>query len=162
MQSTKLCNTSWHHQHPPHCTGVECLSTEVTTCYDDLIKDPTKDMLLPCIFAIDKTHCDSSSCLQMEPLTISLGIFKHDPSWHEGQWSTKILPHTVPRYWPPVTEAQWTRPPPNHVQERHFLHCSHERTWVPWMFVGVSDFYAHHTFQTYLLRAPFQKIRTTL
>ena len=34
-------------------------------------------MLLPCIFAIDKTHCDSSSRLQMEPLTISLGIFKH-------------------------------------------------------------------------------------
>jgi hypothetical protein len=54
-------------------TGRSYLKT-----YDDLIKDPTKDMLLPCVFAIDKTHCDSSSRLQMEPLTISLGIFKHD------------------------------------------------------------------------------------
>jgi hypothetical protein len=54
-------------------TGRSYLKT-----YDDLIKDPTKDMLLPCVLAIDKTHCDSSSRLQMEPLTISLGIFKHD------------------------------------------------------------------------------------
>jgi hypothetical protein len=27
--------------------------------YDNLIKDPSKDMLLPCLLAIDKTHCDS-------------------------------------------------------------------------------------------------------
>ena len=32
---------------------------------------------MPCVFAIDK-NCDSSSHLQMEPLTMSLGIFKHD------------------------------------------------------------------------------------
>jgi hypothetical protein len=54
-------------------TGRSYLKT-----YDDLIKDPTKDMLLPCVLAIHKTHCDSSSRLQMEPLAISLGIFKHD------------------------------------------------------------------------------------
>ena len=48
-------------------TGRSYLKT-----YDDLIKDPTKDMLLPCVLAIDKTHCDSSSRLQMEPLTILL------------------------------------------------------------------------------------------
>jgi len=47
--------------------------------YDKLIKDPSKDMLLPCILAIDKTHCDSGgSRLQMEPLTTSYGLPRHN------------------------------------------------------------------------------------
>ena len=38
---------------------------------------------------------------------------------------------------------------PKPCSGRAFLqHCSHERTHVPWMFVGVSDFHVHHTFQT--------------
>jgi hypothetical protein len=54
-------------------TGRSYLKT-----YDDLIRDPTTEMLFPCIFAIDKTHCDSGSRLQMEPLTISHGLLKHN------------------------------------------------------------------------------------
>jgi hypothetical protein len=55
-------------------TGRSYLKT-----YDKLIKDPSKDMLLPCILAIDKTHCDSGgSRLQMEPLTISHGLLRHN------------------------------------------------------------------------------------
>ena len=44
-----------------------------------LIKDPSKDILLPCILVIDKTNCDSGgSWLQIEYLTISHGLLKHD------------------------------------------------------------------------------------
>ena len=46
--------------------------------YLKLVVDRGKDMLLPAIFGLDKTHIDSSSRLQMEPLTVSHGLLKHE------------------------------------------------------------------------------------
>ena len=51
--------------------------------YKLLNADPSKDVLLPCIYAMDKTHCDTFGRLQMEPVTISYGLMKH---------STRSLP----------------------------------------------------------------------
>jgi hypothetical protein len=76
-------------QHPDTCNPFTkhdggILSDVNTGCsylktYDKLIKDPSKDMLLPCILAIDKTHCDSGgSRLQMEPLTTTYGLLRHN------------------------------------------------------------------------------------
>ena len=45
--------------------------------YHRLVKNPTEDILLPCILAMDKTHCDTFGRLQMEPITISYGLMKH-------------------------------------------------------------------------------------
>jgi hypothetical protein len=55
-------------------TGKSYLKT-----YDSLIKKP-EDMLLPCVFAIDKTTCDigGGGKLSLEPIVISYGLMKHD------------------------------------------------------------------------------------
>ena len=45
--------------------------------YHRLVKNPAEDILLPCILAMDKTHCDTFGRLQMEPITISYGLMKH-------------------------------------------------------------------------------------
>jgi hypothetical protein len=47
--------------------------------YAKLVKDPNRDMLLPCILlGMDKTRVDTSSRLQMEPLTASYGLLKQE------------------------------------------------------------------------------------
>ena len=46
--------------------------------YAKLVKDPGTDVLLPVIMGLDKTHIDASSRLQMEPLTMSHGLLKHE------------------------------------------------------------------------------------
>ena len=46
--------------------------------YAELVKDPERDMLLPCILGMDKTHVDSSSRLYMEPITVSHGLLKQE------------------------------------------------------------------------------------
>ena len=44
-----------------------------------LVKNPQSDMILPCVLAMDKTHIDLPGRLQMEPITISHGLFlKHE------------------------------------------------------------------------------------
>ncbi|KAI2511579.1 hypothetical protein MHU86_2833 [Fragilaria crotonensis] len=55
-------------------TGRSYLKT-----YDLLIKKP-EDMLLPCVFAIDKTTCDigGGGKLSLEPIVISYGLMAHD------------------------------------------------------------------------------------
>jgi hypothetical protein len=47
--------------------------------YDQLIKNK-KDMLLPCILAIDKTTCDigGGGRLSLEPIVVSYGLMRHD------------------------------------------------------------------------------------
>ena len=51
-------------------------------CYRDtykkLVKNPQSDMILPCVLAMDKTHIDLPGRLQMEPITISHGLLKHE------------------------------------------------------------------------------------
>ena len=42
-----------------------------------LIKNPGKEVLLPCVLAMDKTHIDTYGRLRMEPVTISYGLMKH-------------------------------------------------------------------------------------
>jgi len=54
-------------------TGVNYIQT-----YSRLIKNPQEEMLLPCILAMDKTHIDIYSRMQMEPLTISYGLMKRN------------------------------------------------------------------------------------
>jgi hypothetical protein len=44
--------------------------------YTSLITNPTEDVLLPCVLAIDATNCDTFGRLKMEPLTISYGLMK--------------------------------------------------------------------------------------
>ena len=44
--------------------------------YSSLITNPTEDVLLPCVLAIDATNCDTFGRLKMEPLTISYGLMK--------------------------------------------------------------------------------------
>ena len=67
---------------PPPTENPRIIS-EITTSagyrktYAHLIKDPSKEILFPCIFSIDKTQCDKNSRLSMEPLTISHGLLKH-------------------------------------------------------------------------------------
>ena len=46
--------------------------------YAELVKDPDRDMLLPCILGMDKTHVDTSSRLYMEPITVSHGLLKQE------------------------------------------------------------------------------------
>ena len=55
-------------------TGKSYLKT-----YDSLIKKP-EDMLLPCVFAVDKTTCDigGGGKLSLEPIVISYGLMAHD------------------------------------------------------------------------------------
>ena len=55
-------------------TGKSYLKT-----YDLLIKKP-EDMLLPCVFAIDKTTCDigGGGKLSLEPIVVSYGLMAHD------------------------------------------------------------------------------------
>jgi hypothetical protein len=66
---------------PP--TGNPRTISEITTgvgyrkTYAHLIKDQSKEILFPCIFAIDKAQCDKNSRLSMEPLTLSHGLLKH-------------------------------------------------------------------------------------
>lgn len=54
-------------------TGVNYIQT-----YSRLIKNPQEEVLLPCILAMDKTHIDVYSRMQMEPLTISYGLMKRN------------------------------------------------------------------------------------
>ena len=56
-------------------TGMSYLKT-----YDQLVKNEEKDMLLPCILAIDKTTCDigGGGRLSLEPIVLSYGLMKHD------------------------------------------------------------------------------------
>jgi Plavaka transposase len=54
-------------------TGVNYIQTHAR-----LIKNPDRDVLLPCILAMDKTHIDVYSRMQMEPLTISYGLMKRN------------------------------------------------------------------------------------
>ena len=54
-------------------TGVNYIQTHAR-----LIKNPDRDVLLPCILAMDKTHIDVYSRMQMEPLTISYGLVKRN------------------------------------------------------------------------------------
>ena len=42
-----------------------------------LVKKRDRDMILPSILAMDKTHIDLAGHLQMEPITISHGLLKH-------------------------------------------------------------------------------------
>lgn len=44
--------------------------------YASLVTNPTEDVLLPCVFALDATNCDTFGRLKMEPLTISYGLMK--------------------------------------------------------------------------------------
>jgi hypothetical protein len=46
--------------------------------YEALVKNVGVDMILPTIFAIDKTQVDTYGRMQMEPLTISHGVLKRD------------------------------------------------------------------------------------
>ena len=46
--------------------------------YKKLVKNPQSDMILPCVLAMDKTHIDLPGRLQMEPITISHGLLKHE------------------------------------------------------------------------------------
>ena len=46
--------------------------------YEALVKNVGVDMILPTIFAIDKTQVDTYGRMQMEPLTISHGLLKRD------------------------------------------------------------------------------------
>jgi hypothetical protein len=46
--------------------------------YKKLVKNPNSDMILPCVLAMDKTHIDLPGRLQMEPITISHGLLKHE------------------------------------------------------------------------------------
>ena len=46
--------------------------------YEALVKNVGVDMILPTIFAIDKTQVDMYGQMQMELLTMSHGILKHD------------------------------------------------------------------------------------
>jgi Plavaka transposase len=46
--------------------------------YAELEKDPHRDMLLPCILGMDKTHVDTSTRLYMEPVTVSHGLLKQE------------------------------------------------------------------------------------
>ncbi|KAI2511944.1 hypothetical protein MHU86_2460 [Fragilaria crotonensis] len=45
--------------------------------YNALVKKRDRDMILPSILAMDKTHIDLAGHLQMEPITISHGLLKH-------------------------------------------------------------------------------------
>ena len=46
--------------------------------YAELAKDPERNMLLPCILGMDKTHVDTSSRLYMEPITVSHELLKQE------------------------------------------------------------------------------------
>jgi hypothetical protein len=46
--------------------------------YKKLVQNPQSDMILPCVLAMDKTHIDLPGRLQMEPITISHGLLKHE------------------------------------------------------------------------------------
>ena len=46
--------------------------------YKALVKRKDVDIILPSVLAMDKTHCDMAGRLQMEPITISHGLLKHD------------------------------------------------------------------------------------
>jgi hypothetical protein len=43
-----------------------------------LVKNSGVDMILPTIFAMDKTQVDTYGRMQMEPMTMSHGLLKHD------------------------------------------------------------------------------------
>jgi hypothetical protein len=45
--------------------------------YKALVKKKGLDMLFPSVLAMDKTHLDLAGRLQIEPITISHGLFKH-------------------------------------------------------------------------------------
>lgn len=46
--------------------------------YNNLIKIPNEEILLPCILAMDKTQCDTYSRLAIEPrIVVSYGLMKH-------------------------------------------------------------------------------------
>ena len=45
--------------------------------YKALEKIKGVDMILPCVLAMDKTHIDSASRMQMESITISNGLLNH-------------------------------------------------------------------------------------
>ena len=45
--------------------------------YEELVKNPELDMILPCIGAMDKTNIDTYGRMQMEPYTISNGLLRH-------------------------------------------------------------------------------------
>jgi len=46
--------------------------------HKSLVKNPDVDIILPCILAMDKTTIDHAGHLQMEPITISHGLLKHN------------------------------------------------------------------------------------
>jgi Plavaka transposase len=46
--------------------------------YKALVKNRGVDMILPTIFAMDKTQVDTYGRMQMEPMTMSHGLLKHD------------------------------------------------------------------------------------
>ena len=62
----------------PNVIGEINTGTIYKATYSKLIVNNNKDMLLPAIFGLDKTHIDTGSRLQMEPLTISHGLLKHE------------------------------------------------------------------------------------
>jgi hypothetical protein len=45
--------------------------------HNRLVTIPAVDVLLPCILAMDKTHCHTFGRLHMEPIAISYGLMKH-------------------------------------------------------------------------------------
>jgi Plavaka transposase len=66
---------------PPDTTGGTVGDINTSRGYikthASIIKNNNEDVLLPCIFALDKTQCDTYGRLAMEPLTMSYGLMKH-------------------------------------------------------------------------------------
>jgi hypothetical protein len=55
------------------------------------------DMILPCVLAMDKTHNDLPGRLQMEPITISHGLLRHERKALQCNFLDiliKVVPHS--------------------------------------------------------------------
>jgi len=70
------------------------------------IKHPERDLLVPIIFFLDKTHCDANGHLTLEPLSFTLGIFTKEARKNPAFWRCLGYVYNSSRILSPQTPEQ--------------------------------------------------------
>ncbi len=104
---------------PPKSSIIGDINTG--QCYrkthEALVKNPDVNMILPTIVAMDKTQVDTYGRLQMEPLTISHGLMKHNVrSKHTAMRILGYVCHSSPAH---QTKMKGGVPDIGHTQVCH-------------------------------------------